>query len=43
MAKHYDDDQLAALAGLIAVINAYNRLNVITRQPAGDYQPGQWG
>jgi len=20
----------------------YNRLNVITRQPAGDYQPGQW-
>jgi len=43
VAKHYDDDQLAALAGLIAVINAYNRLNVITRQPAGDYQPGQWG
>ena len=42
-AKHYDDDQLAALVGLIAVINAYNRLNVITRQPAGDYQPGQWG
>ena len=24
-------------------INAYNRVNVITRQPAGDYQPGQWG
>jgi len=42
-AKHYDDDQLAALVSLIAVINAYNRLNVITRQPAGDYQPGQWG
>jgi AhpD family alkylhydroperoxidase len=42
-AKHYDDDQLAALACLIALINAYNRLNVITRQPAGDYQPGQWG
>ena len=42
-AKHYDDDQLAALVCLIAVINAYNRANVITRQPAGDYQPGQWG
>jgi AhpD family alkylhydroperoxidase len=42
-AKHYDDDQLAALVCLIALINAYNRLNVITRQPAGDYTPGQWG
>jgi alkylhydroperoxidase family enzyme len=42
-ARHYDDDQLAALALLIALINTYNRMNVITRQPAGDYQPGQWG
>ena len=42
-AKHFDEDQLAALVSLIALINAYNRLNVITRQPAGDYQPGQWG
>jgi AhpD family alkylhydroperoxidase len=42
-AKHYDEDQLAALVCLIALINTYNRLNVITRQPAGDYQPGQWG
>jgi AhpD family alkylhydroperoxidase len=41
-AKHYDDDQLAALVCLIAIINTYNRLNVITRQPGGDYQPGQW-
>jgi AhpD family alkylhydroperoxidase len=41
--KHYDEDQLAALVSLIALINAYNRLNVITRQPAGDYQPGRWG
>ncbi|MEP7025707.1 MAG: carboxymuconolactone decarboxylase family protein [Actinomycetota bacterium] len=41
-AKHYDDDQLAALVLLIALINAYNRMNVITRQPGGDYQPGQW-
>jgi alkylhydroperoxidase family enzyme len=42
-AKYYDDDQLAALVSLIAEINAWNRVNVITRQPAGDYQPGQWG
>ena len=41
-AKHYDDDQLAALVSLIALINAWNRMNVITQQPAGDYQPGQW-
>jgi AhpD family alkylhydroperoxidase len=40
--NHYDDDQLGALVGLIALINLYNRLNVITRQPAGDYTPGQW-
>ncbi|MGV9577074.1 carboxymuconolactone decarboxylase family protein [Streptomyces sp. NPDC003509] len=42
-AKHYDEDQLLALVALIAVINTYNRLNVMTRQPAGDYQPGQFG
>jgi AhpD family alkylhydroperoxidase len=42
-AKHYDNDQLAALVCLIALINTYNRLNVITRQPAGGYQPGQFG
>jgi AhpD family alkylhydroperoxidase len=41
-AKHYDDDQLAALVSLIALINTYNRMNVIIQQPAGDYQPGQW-
>ncbi|MFJ6216982.1 carboxymuconolactone decarboxylase family protein [Streptomyces sp. NPDC092296] len=41
-AKHYDEEQLAALVALIALINAYNRLNVITQQPAGDYQPGQF-
>lgn len=35
--------ELGALGCLIALINLYNRLNVITRQPAGDYTPGQWG
>jgi AhpD family alkylhydroperoxidase len=42
-AKHYDEDQLAALVSTIAVINAFNRMNVIIQQPAGDYQPGQFG
>ncbi|MFC4561852.1 carboxymuconolactone decarboxylase family protein [Nocardiopsis mangrovi] len=41
-AKHYDEDQLAALAALIAVINAFNRLNVFVQQPAGSYRPGQF-
>ena len=39
-AKHYGDEQLAALVSLIAEINAWNRLNVITRRPGGAYQPG---
>src|ERR1700738_4269155 len=42
-AKHYDDEQLAALVSLIALINTYNRVNIIIQQPTGDYQPGQWG
>ncbi|MFF3227646.1 carboxymuconolactone decarboxylase family protein [Nocardia suismassiliense] len=41
--KHYDDDQIAALIAAIAMINAWNRMNVIARTPAGDYVPGQWG
>ncbi|MEU0990271.1 carboxymuconolactone decarboxylase family protein [Streptomyces sp. NPDC005953] len=42
-AKHYDEDQLSALVSLIALINAFNRVNVIIQQPAGDYQVGQFG
>ncbi|MEV3858557.1 carboxymuconolactone decarboxylase family protein [Streptomyces sp. NPDC050095] len=42
-AKHYDEDQLAALVSLIALINAYNRLNVAVQLPAGDYKPGMFG
>jgi AhpD family alkylhydroperoxidase len=42
-AKHYDEDQLGALVSLIAVINSFNRVNVVVQQPAGDYQPGQFG
>lgn len=41
--KHYDENQLAALVCLIAFMNTVNRLNVIIQQPAGDYQPGQFG
>ncbi len=42
-AKHFDEEQLVALISLIAIINTYNRINVINQQPAGDYQPGQFG
>ncbi|HEX4213031.1 MAG TPA: carboxymuconolactone decarboxylase family protein [Candidatus Dormibacteraeota bacterium] len=34
-ARHFDERQLAALTLEIAGINAWNRLNVITAQPAG--------
>jgi alkylhydroperoxidase family enzyme len=36
-ARHYDDAQLAALVLAIAAINAWNRLNVTTRQISGDW------
>ncbi|WP_063017080.1 carboxymuconolactone decarboxylase family protein [Nocardia nova] len=40
--KHYDDEQIGALISLIALINAYNRLNVIAGTPAGTYEPGMF-
>ncbi|MGO1057281.1 carboxymuconolactone decarboxylase family protein [Crossiella sp. CA198] len=40
--EHYDDDQIAALVIMVALINAANRLNVIVRNPAGSYQPGMF-
>ena len=41
-AKYYDEEQLAALVSRIALINAFNRMNVIVGQTtAGDYEPGQ--
>ncbi|MFE3261511.1 carboxymuconolactone decarboxylase family protein [Nocardia sp. NPDC059091] len=40
--KNYDDDQIGALISLIATINAWNRLNVISGQLGGQYVPGQW-
>ncbi|MET9816404.1 carboxymuconolactone decarboxylase family protein [Streptomyces sp. NPDC006355] len=41
-AKHYDEEQLVALATLISFMNTANRLNVILQRPAGDYRPGQF-
>ncbi|MEO3875590.1 carboxymuconolactone decarboxylase family protein [Nonomuraea sp. B12E4] len=40
--EHYDDDQVAALVSLVAMINANNRLNVIVRNPGGSYEPGMF-
>ena len=42
-AKYYDEEQLAGLVCEIALINAYNRVNVIIQQPAGDYVAGMFG
>ncbi len=36
-ARHYDEKALASLLIHIAAINAFNRLNVATRQPSGDW------
>ena len=36
-ARHYTEDQLAALVLSIATINAWNRLNAVTRQISGDW------
>ncbi|MEO3750127.1 carboxymuconolactone decarboxylase family protein [Streptomyces sp. B6B3] len=38
--EHYDDDQIAALVGLVAMINASNRFGVILHNQGGSYQPG---
>jgi AhpD family alkylhydroperoxidase len=41
--EHYDDEQLAALITLIALINAYNRMGVIAGVLGGGYRLGQFG
>jgi AhpD family alkylhydroperoxidase len=40
--EHYDDDQVAALVCLVALINAANRLAVIVHQRGGSYEPGMF-
>ncbi|HLS16063.1 MAG TPA: carboxymuconolactone decarboxylase family protein [Beutenbergiaceae bacterium] len=42
-AQHFDTEQLPAIIAQIAVINAFNTVNVISRRPMIDYQPGQFG
>jgi alkylhydroperoxidase family enzyme len=41
-AEYYDEEQLTALVILISFMNMVNRLNIITRQPAGNYEAGQF-
>src|SRR5689334_8922128 len=38
--EHYDDDQIAALVYLVAMINAANRLGVTLQSKGGSYEPG---
>ncbi|MET9565634.1 carboxymuconolactone decarboxylase family protein [Streptomyces tauricus] len=40
--EHYDEEQLTALVILVSFMNTVNRLNIITRQPAGEYKTGQF-
>ena len=40
--KHYDDDQIATMVSLVAMINAANRLAVIVHQKGGSYEPGMF-
>ncbi|MFI9533966.1 carboxymuconolactone decarboxylase family protein [Nocardia fusca] len=40
--EHYDDDQIAALVYLVAMINAANRLGVILHQKGGSYEAGMF-
>jgi AhpD family alkylhydroperoxidase len=36
-AEHYDEKQLASLVLMIGITNLFNRINVSTRQPAGQW------
>lgn len=40
--KHFDDDQIAALVSLVALVNAANRLAVIVHQKGGSYEAGMF-
>ena len=40
LTKHFDDEQTAALVCLVGLINAANRMAVITHQKGGSYQVG---
>jgi AhpD family alkylhydroperoxidase len=38
-ARHYDEQGLAAVLIAVSAVNVWNRLNVATRQVAGDWKP----
>ncbi|MGC0421002.1 carboxymuconolactone decarboxylase family protein [Embleya sp. AB8] len=40
--EHYDDDRIAALVALVALVNAANRLAVTVHQRGGSYEPGMF-
>lgn len=40
LTKHFDDEEVAALVCLVGLINAANRMAVITHQKGGSYQVG---
>ncbi|MEV5506210.1 carboxymuconolactone decarboxylase family protein [Streptomyces orinoci] len=40
--EHYDDDRIAALVSLVALVNAANRLAVIVHQRGGSYELGMF-
>jgi hypothetical protein len=42
-AKHYDEPQLATLVLSIAMTNFWNRLNITTRQVAGEWMKSAEG
>lgn len=37
--EHYDQEQLVILVEVIAMINAFNRINIATQFPAEQYRP----
>lgn len=41
-AKHFDESALGALVAQIALINTFNRFNVMTGQQGGHYEVGQF-
>ncbi|MEV0321556.1 carboxymuconolactone decarboxylase family protein [Streptomyces sp. NPDC050658] len=40
--KHFDENEVAALVCLVAMINAANRFGVIARMRGGSYDPGMF-
>ncbi|MGW5775139.1 carboxymuconolactone decarboxylase family protein [Streptomyces sp. NPDC003863] len=41
-ARHFDEEQLTALVLLVSFMNAATRMNIISKQPAGGYEVGQF-